>query len=135
MRRKLPRPSPATAIALLALFVALGGTAYGLARNSVGARELDTVKLRSAKIHDTDTTAADGVFNLAHGRAHCKRGEQLISGGVRLRDIGEVFPGQRISLVETAPIPRRRQWAVVLNSDLGGAARDKLVVFAVCLAR
>jgi hypothetical protein len=146
MKPKLRLPSPATVIALLALFVALGGTAYGLGRASVKsrhiapdavrARDLGPLKLRSARVRDTDTTANDGVFNLAYGRARCKRGEQLISGGVRLRDTGGVFFGpQRVSVVESSPAPRLRQWGVTLNSDLGGAAREKLVVFAYCLVR
>lgn len=146
MKAKLPVPSPATVIALLALFVALGGTAYGLSRNSVKSRhiapnavrasDLGALKLRTSPVRDTDATAGDGVFNLAYGRANCKRGEQLISGGVRLRDPGGVFGGaQRVAMVESGPVPKFRQWAVTMNSDLGGAARQKFVVFAYCLVR
>ena len=42
MRFKLGRPSPAMAVALLALFLAVGGNvvAYGLGRNSVHSRDI-----------------------------------------------------------------------------------------------
>jgi hypothetical protein len=95
MKTKLRPPSPGTVIALLALFMALGGTAYGLTRNSVRssdiapnavrASDLGPMKLRAGKIRDFDQTAGDGEFAFAGGRARCKRGEQLISGGLRYR--------------------------------------------------
>jgi hypothetical protein len=47
------RPSPATAISLVALFVALGGTSYAainLPRNSVGAAELKRNAVTSSKV-------------------------------------------------------------------------------------
>lgn len=40
MRKRFRRPSPALAISLIALFVAMGGTSYGLARNSIDSREI-----------------------------------------------------------------------------------------------
>jgi hypothetical protein len=135
------------AIALTALFVALGGSAlaYGLGRDSVHAANiapgairapgLGRLSLRSGKIDDTDTTADDGNFTYASGHASCKRGERLISGGLRLRRDGGVFPGQHVSMVESGPVPKQREWAVTMNSDLGGAARRDFVVFAYCLAR
>jgi hypothetical protein len=144
--RKL-RPSPAMVVALLALFVAMGGSAFafGLGRNSVHsaniapgavkASDLGKLSLRSGKIVDADTTAGDGNFNFASGHAACKSGERLISGGLRLRSDGGVFPGQHVSMVESGPVPKQREWAVTMNSDLGGAARKDFVVFAYCLAR
>jgi len=148
MKIKLSRPSPAMIVALIALFVALGGSAlaYGVrdgnARSEGAIFSLGRVghgskfRLRSGKIIDADTTAGDGSFNYAYGHAQCKRGERLISGGVRLRSgIGSIFPGQHVSLVESGPVPKFRQWFVTLSSDLGGAARKDFVVFAYCLAR
>ena len=144
--RKL-RPSPAMAVAVLALFVALGGSAlaYSLGRNSVHsvniapgavkASDLGKLRLRSGKIVDTDTTAGDGSFNYASGHAACKKGERLISGGIRLRNSGGVFPGNHVSVVDDGPVPKFRQWFVTLNSDLGGAARKDFVVFAYCLTK
>lgn len=144
MKAKLPVPSPATVIALLALFVALGGTAYGLSRNSVKSRhitpsavragDLAPLKLRTARVRDLDTTAGDGVFNVASGHAQCKRGEQLISGGVRARSTPTSGP-LRIAVVDSGPVPKQRQWFVTMHSDLGGTARQQFVVFAYCLVR
>jgi len=140
---KAKKPSPAMLVALLALFVALGGTAYGVGNGAAGAGPaasasgagLGKLTLRAGKIVDFDNTADDGNFNLATGHAECMRGERLLSGGLRLRHTGGVFPGQHVSLVDSGPVPRKRQWFVTLNSDLGGAARKAFVVFAYCRAR
>ena len=147
MKAKAHRPSASMAVALLALFVSLGGTAiaYGLGRDSVHSENiapgaitagaLGKLNLRLGKIHDYDTTADDGIFNVASGHAQCRRGERLISGGLRLRKVGGGFPGQHVSMVDSGPVPKLRQWYVTLNSDLGGAARQDFVVFAYCLGR
>jgi hypothetical protein len=141
MKIKISRPSPAMVVAMTALFIALGGSAlgYGLGRESAGktasasTRHHARYTLRAGKIIDTDTTAHDGLFNEAFGHAQCKRGERLISGGLRLRSgPGSVFPGQNVSMVESGPVPKFRQWFVSFNSDLGGAARKDFVVFAYC---
>ncbi|MFL5900076.1 MAG: hypothetical protein ACJ75S_02610 [Solirubrobacterales bacterium] len=90
-------------------------------------------RLRSGKIVDRDTTAHDGLFNEAFGHARCKRGERLISGGLRLRSgSGGVLPGQNVSMVESGPVPKLREWKVTINSDLGGIARKDFIVFAYC---
>lgn len=129
------RPSPAMLIALVGLFVALGGQAFGYGLGGDSARPSSSGKytLRAGKIADTDTTPGDGLFNVARGHANCKQGERLISGGVRVRG-GNVFGGQQISMVESGPVPKKREWAVAMNSDLGGAARQDFVVFAYCLS-
>ncbi len=141
-RRRIP--SPATILAIIALFVALGGTAFAISRNSVGTREikpraiqaknLGPMKLRWGKIVDFDSTAGDGIFNIASGEAHCRRGERLISGGVRARR-SPVSGPLKVALVDSGPVTRRRQWFVTMNSDLGGAARKQFIVFAYCLTR
>jgi hypothetical protein len=129
------RPSPAMLVALIALFVALGGQAFGYGLGGDSARPSSSGKytLRSGKVVDKDTTAGDGAFNEARGHANCRHGERLISGGVRLRG-GSVFPGQHVSMVESGPVPKQREWTVTMNSDLGGAARQDFVVFAYCLS-
>jgi hypothetical protein len=61
MKRRLRRPSPAFAVSLLALFVALGGTSYaavGLPKNSVGAKQLQKNAVTSSKIKNHAVTAA-----------------------------------------------------------------------------
>jgi len=71
--------------------------------------------------------------NEAFGHARCKRGERLISGGLRLcNGSGGVLPGQNVSVVESGPKPKLREWKVTMNSDLGGLARKDFVVFAYC---
>jgi hypothetical protein len=137
MKIKLSLPSPAMAVALIALFVALAGSAlaFTLGRNSVGARELAPLKLRAGKIFDRDTTAHDGSFAAATGKAVCKRGEQLIGGGLRQHSGSEAFIVPHISSIEEGPVPAQRAWVVKMNSDLGGAARQDFTVFAWCLAR
>ncbi len=145
---KIPRSLISIVLSSIAVVIALGGTAvaFSLGRNSVHSRQiapgavqagdLGQLSLRSGSLVDTDTTAGDGSYNYASGHARCKPGERLISGGLRLRPAGGgVFPGQRASLVESGPIPKRSEWAVAMNSDLGGAARKDFVVFAYCLTR
>jgi hypothetical protein len=132
---KLHRPSPAMVVALLALFIAMGGSALGLSNNAIQSRASHDprYRLRAGKIVDRDTTAHDGLFNEAFGHARCKRGERLISGGLRLRSgSGGVLPGQNVSMVESGPVPKLREWAVTMNSDLGGLARKDFAVFAYC---
>jgi hypothetical protein len=137
-------PSPATIIAIVALFVALGGTAYAIGRNSVGthqikpraihAKNLGPTQLRWGKLQDTDTTAGDGQFNTAFGHAQCRRGERLISGGLRARRSPNSGPLQ-IAMTSSGPVIRKRQWFVTMHSDLGGAARKNFLVFAYCLRK
>src|SRR2546423_8312639 len=58
----ISRPSPASGIALLALFVAIGGTGYAafkLPKNSVGAKQLKKNAVRSKKVKDGTIGNAD----------------------------------------------------------------------------
>lgn len=62
LRARIHIPSPATGIALLALFVALGGTGYAaakLANNSVGTKQLKNNAVTGAKVKNGSLTAAD----------------------------------------------------------------------------
>jgi hypothetical protein len=56
VRRRIPRPSPATIIATIALFVALGGTAFSLGRHSVGTKQLRNNAITSSKIKNHAVT-------------------------------------------------------------------------------
>ena len=52
---RVRRPSPALAISMVALFVAMGGTGYAairLSRNSVGSRQIKTNAVRSEEVKD-----------------------------------------------------------------------------------
>jgi hypothetical protein len=62
MRKKLPRPSPALIVSLVALSVALGGTSYAamvLPANSVGAKQIKKSAVSSAKVKNASLLAAD----------------------------------------------------------------------------
>jgi hypothetical protein len=52
MGLRRPRPTYANVVSSLALFVALGGTSYAVARNSVGTRELKNNAVTSAKVRN-----------------------------------------------------------------------------------
>lgn len=146
MKIKLGRPSPAMAVALLALFLAVGGNvvAYGLGRNSVHSRDiapravkasdLGSLRIRKGPIVDPDPIAHDGIYTgagLLGGRANCKRGERLISGGSE--QTGETgTPYMRV--VDEGPVRAEGAWRVRWASDMGGAAAEKFVVVAFCLA-
>ncbi len=134
MKAKLHRPSTVLVVALIALFVALGGSALAHS-GPTAARPAHRgkIKLRFGKLVDTDTTAGDGVFNYAKGHARCKNGERLISGGLRLHkgNIGSIVG--HFALVESGPFGR--EWVVTASSDLGGAARQDFLVVASCEVR
>jgi len=60
-RSSLQRPSPAMVVALLALFVALGGTGYAvtaLPKNSVGAKQLKKRAVTTKKLRNNAVTSA-----------------------------------------------------------------------------
>jgi hypothetical protein len=146
MKIKLRCPSPAMVVALLALFLAVGGNvvAYGLGRNSVHSRDIapgavranDLGKLefrKSGPIEDRDAVAHDGVYAEAGARAKCKRGEQLITGGSSAIAGEAATPYMRI--VDQGPVPAEGAWQVRWASDMGGAAGREFVVVALCLVR
>jgi hypothetical protein len=146
MKNKLRRPSPAMAVALLALFLAVGGNvvAYGLGRNSVHSRDIAPGAVRandlgkfkfrkSGPIADRDIVAHDGNYAEAGGRAKCKRGERLITGGSEALGGEAATPYMRI--VDQGPVPAERAWQVRWASDMGGAAGKEFVVVALCLVR
>jgi hypothetical protein len=135
MKRKIPHPSPAMAVALVALFIALGGSAFAFSSGSSGTADRaggrGKLTLRFGKLVDTDSTAFDGSFNYAAGHGTCKKGERVISGGVR-QIAGGAGVISHIWTVETEPIPKKRGWYVSMNSDLGGAARKDFLVVVNC---
>lgn len=134
MKVRNPRLSPSMVIALIALFLSLGGSAIAVTRSgNHGANRMPTrgkLTLRFGKIIDKDTTPFDGSSFYAFGHAICNKGERVISGGIRQRHGGYV--GQHIWMVESGPVPSKRGWYVSMNSDLGGAAREDFVVVVNC---
>jgi hypothetical protein len=62
MRNRIARPSPALVIAIVALFVALGGTGYAavqLPKASVGAKHLKKNSVSSAKVKNSSLLLGD----------------------------------------------------------------------------
>jgi len=53
------KPSPSMVISLIALFVALSGTALALSRNSVGPRELKPNAVRTAHVKNNALAGQD----------------------------------------------------------------------------
>jgi len=136
MKLRIPHSSPAMAVAMIALFVALGGTAFAFSNNSnsgaadrAGGR--GKLSLRFGKLIDSDSTPFDGSSSYAIGHAICGKGERVISGGVR-QVAGGAGMIPHISLVESGPNPKRRGWYVSMNSDLGGSARKDFLVVVNC---
>src|SRR3954451_11185047 len=59
MKIRIPRPSPAMIVALIALVAALSGTAYAaLGKNSVGTRQLKAKAVTAGKIANNAVTSA-----------------------------------------------------------------------------
>ena len=60
MKRVLAlRPSPATAIACIALFVSLGGVSYGVATGFIDSREIRNETIRTQDLRNNDIRALD----------------------------------------------------------------------------
>lgn len=86
-------PSPALIVACLALFVALGGVAYGVAADSIGTRAIKDGSVRSGDVRDGSLRGHD----VANGSL---LGRDIKNGTVRAEDIhrgaigsSEVFNG------------------------------------------
>ena len=98
MRRlRSHRPSPALVVALLALFVAMGGVGYAalkLPRNSVGSKQIKANAVRSAKVKDASLRKADVAAGQLRAGPVGKHGERGLTGDKGLHgDMGA--PGSR----------------------------------------
>jgi hypothetical protein len=103
MRKLVKRPSPAMVVAMIALFVAMGGVglaASQLPKNSVGARHIKTNAVRAAEIRDEAVRSkeiADGgvaavdVLNESLGGADIEDesigGAEILDGSVRSSEV------------------------------------------------
>lgn len=110
MHKPIPRPSPATAIACLALFVALGGTGYAaivLPKNSVGPKQIRTGGVTSKDVRNNTIRSIDV-------RNRNLRGRDIRPNSLRGRQIDEST---------LAPVPQ------AANADtLGGLSASQLKV-------
>jgi hypothetical protein len=67
--------SPGLVIGILALCVALGGTAFALGRNSVGARDLKPIVTR-----ENEQAVAPHTTKVLEVK--CRKGQELTGGGI-----------------------------------------------------
>jgi hypothetical protein len=110
MPKSIPRPSPATLISALALFVALGGTGYAailLPKNSVGAKQIRTSGVTSKDIRRGAVRSLD------------VRNNTLVGRDVRARSLG----GREILESTLATVPH-----AVAADTLGGLSAAQLKV-------
>jgi hypothetical protein len=92
MKRLLRRPSPAMGVALLALFVALGGVSYGVAANTIGSRAIKDGSVLSRDVHDGAVQGRDVQNGTLRGRDVADgslRGADVRDGGLVGMDIGD----------------------------------------------
>jgi hypothetical protein len=59
MRNRLGRPSPALVVALIALFVAMGGTGYAAATGSIDGREIKNSTIQGKDVKNSSLTGTD----------------------------------------------------------------------------
>jgi hypothetical protein len=113
-------PSPSLVISIIALCLALGGTAFALAQNSVGARELKATVLKEQE----HSVAAGETRTL---EVKCGKGQQLISGGI------EVLGGHVPALQVEDSHPHGNSWEATVRNT-GSAAHD-VGAEALCLKK
>lgn len=134
------RPSPALVVALLALFVALTGTAVAagvvpLAKRALvadNARKLGglTAEQVGSLAPPPNVYYKTAAWTLAANdegdvKAACDPGEHVVSGGYD-NPVGDVLPG------DTRPSPDGLGWVVFL-SNLSPSSEASGSVYAVCL--
>ena len=67
MPQRTNRPSPALVVALIALFVALGGTGYAAATGSIDSREIKNSTIRGKDVRNSSLTGGDVKNNSLRG--------------------------------------------------------------------
>ena len=101
----MKRPSHATVVAYLALFVALGGSAYAvgnLGKNTVGAKQLKKNAVTTAKVKNEAITGAK-----------VKKGT-LTGAQINVSTLGQVPTAQTAQTAQTAnSLPQPEPWHVI----------------------
>lgn len=80
MGNRVRRPSPAMIVALIALFISLGGVSWAVASGSIGSREIRNNSIRGSDIRNGTVKSAD-VGNGSLLAKDFRRG-QLPAGGI-----------------------------------------------------
>jgi hypothetical protein len=114
--KRVRRPSPATVISLIALFVALGGTGYAatqLPRNSVKARQIAPGAVRSSEVKDGTLLRKD----FKAGELP-KPGEAPVAA--RASDQGPIAAARAAELPPAEPVHYLTEDELIGDWDLGG---------------
>ena len=115
-------------IALLALTVALGGTAF--AASKVGGKDLKQIKVRSA----SDRVAAGDDVTVVR---KCRKGEKYLSGGFDLGFVDE--PAPTFDIVAAGPLlgvgKNLKATGYKFTGVNTGTERSLAVIYALCLKR
>ncbi|MBS1870110.1 MAG: hypothetical protein JSS99_10625 [Actinobacteria bacterium] len=101
-----PRLSYANVMSTLAVFLALGGTSYAVARNSIGTRELKDNAVTSRKVRDGAIGRADLARGIVQPGPRGPRGAQ--------GPVGPVGPSEVVQVANEVHVP--------IPSQAGGQA-------------
>lgn len=104
--RLVRRPSPATVIASIALFVSLGGVSYGVATGSIDSRELKNNDVRSTDLRNNDV-----------------RGGDIRTGAVSGSDVGDdSVTGSDVVESSLGTVPSARNAGAAVSAGSAGSA-------------
>ena len=110
------RPSPALAIACIALFVALGGVSYGLATGTIDSREIADNTIRGKDIRNNSVYTRDI-------RNNDVRDIDIRNGTVKGRDVAKsTLTGDNINMAKLGQVPDAAALGGVAAKDYGLAA-------------
>jgi hypothetical protein len=128
-------------VTLLA-FVVLGGTAWALAKNTVGPRQLKPNAVHTKDIDDDAVTSEkikDGTLT-----APCEAGERATGGGYRSPPPKATFPTSNATVIESRPDPETgtpNAWALQVQAGGGNSGSSpnpprppdpEVTAYAVC---
>ena len=121
------RPSPAMAVALVALFASLGGVSYGVAAGKIGTREIKNNSIRSTDIRNGQVASRDLRDNDMRGRD--VRRDSLTGSDILESSLGKV-PSAGQADVAFSPVAYARVAASgdVIESESRGVADGNVTV-------
>lgn len=121
------RPTPSMAVALLALFVALGGTSY--AAITITGKNVKNGSLTGADVKNSSLTGSDVKNNKLTGRdVTSVTGSDIKNGSIRSSDVGtETLNGSDIVESQLGKVPSAAQADSAGNANtLGGKSGAQL---------
>lgn len=117
---KIGTPSPALVVAILALVVAIGGTAY--ATTKLGSSDLKQFR---ANFNDKEVAPGKQVTVAAK----CKKGQRLISGGF------DTEPGPGFEVYSAVPFGKTEPRKFSVAGRNTGQESSVVTAVAVCLKK